>query len=302
VTPEAPYASPSAFRQALTDKLRTLAATSQWSLEQLQRQMAYDRLLERLYLTDDNWIVKGATALLARHLSVRASIDIDLYRNASRAEAEADLRKAAQREIGDWFRFEVGGTLPGTHPAGGARIPVTAFIGATPWAAFHVDLAGDELTMTGVPDDVPPLAQVALPDFSQRGYRAYPLVDHIADKIVAMMQHYGAMRVPSTRYKDLVDLVAIVTAATVAAEPQIAALKSEAARRKVKLPRRFDVPDLALWDAGYAAEAGRSLLPIARTLDEAVEVVRPFVDPVLDGAASGNWVPTAGRWVPETAA
>jgi hypothetical protein len=26
--------------------------------------MAYDRLLERLYLVDDDWIVKGATALL----------------------------------------------------------------------------------------------------------------------------------------------------------------------------------------------------------------------------------------------
>jgi hypothetical protein len=28
--------------------------------------MAYDRLLERLYLVDEGWIIKGATALLAR--------------------------------------------------------------------------------------------------------------------------------------------------------------------------------------------------------------------------------------------
>jgi len=55
------YASPSAFRRALTDRLKTLASTSRWSLPQLQRQIAYDRLLERLYLTDDGWIVKGAT-------------------------------------------------------------------------------------------------------------------------------------------------------------------------------------------------------------------------------------------------
>jgi hypothetical protein len=33
---------------------------------QLQRQMAYDRFLERSYLVDDSWIVKDATALLAR--------------------------------------------------------------------------------------------------------------------------------------------------------------------------------------------------------------------------------------------
>ncbi len=59
------YPSPSAFRRALTDRLKTLAATSRWSLPQLQRQIAYDRLLERLYLTDDRWIVKGAASLLA---------------------------------------------------------------------------------------------------------------------------------------------------------------------------------------------------------------------------------------------
>jgi hypothetical protein len=33
------------------------------SLQQLQRQMAYDRLLERLYLVDEGWIIKGGTAL-----------------------------------------------------------------------------------------------------------------------------------------------------------------------------------------------------------------------------------------------
>jgi hypothetical protein len=66
------YGSPGAFRRALTDKLRVLAAGSRWTLQQLQRQMAaYDRLLERLYLVDEGWIVKGATALLARDIGVR---------------------------------------------------------------------------------------------------------------------------------------------------------------------------------------------------------------------------------------
>lgn len=47
------YSSPGAFRRALTDRLRSLADTTQWTLPQLQRQFAYDRLLERLYLIDD---------------------------------------------------------------------------------------------------------------------------------------------------------------------------------------------------------------------------------------------------------
>ena len=47
------YGSPSAFRRALIDKLRDLATRSRWTLLQLPRQMAYDRLLERLYLVDE---------------------------------------------------------------------------------------------------------------------------------------------------------------------------------------------------------------------------------------------------------
>jgi hypothetical protein len=73
------YPSPQAFRQALTDKLREAAKSSPWTLSQLQRQMTYDRLLERLYLVDDGWVVKGATALLARGIGVRGTIDVDIY-------------------------------------------------------------------------------------------------------------------------------------------------------------------------------------------------------------------------------
>lgn len=95
----------------------------------------------------------------------------------------------------------------------GMRIPVTAFVGATVWAPFHMDLVGSGLRMTGQPEDVPPLARVLMPDVEQHGYRAYPLVDHVADKIAATLERYGDREMPSTRYKDLVDLVAIVTEA-----------------------------------------------------------------------------------------
>ncbi|MCC7078650.1 MAG: hypothetical protein IT198_16140 [Acidimicrobiia bacterium] len=74
------YSSPRAFRHALTDRRRALATEGPWTLAQLQRQISYDRLLERLYLGDEGWVVKGAAALLAREIGVRATIDIDLQR------------------------------------------------------------------------------------------------------------------------------------------------------------------------------------------------------------------------------
>ncbi len=58
---------------------------------------------------------------------------------------------------------------------------------------------------------------------------------------------------------------------------QMTALASEANRRGITLPQRFGVPAHDVWESGYAAEAGRSLLPVARTLDEALAVVTPFL-------------------------
>ncbi|MGH2797954.1 MAG: nucleotidyl transferase AbiEii/AbiGii toxin family protein [Thermoleophilaceae bacterium] len=290
------YGSPAAFRRALTDKLRAKVETSRWTLPQLQRQMAYDRLLERLYLVDEGWVVKGATALLARDIGVRATIDIDVYLEAARDVAEAELRAAAAKDIGDWFTFEIGAARSVADGAAGIRLPVTAYIGTTVWASFRVDLVGSDLRMTGEPEAVPPLARVVMPDVDQHGYLAYPLVDHVADKVAAMFELHGEKRAPSTRYRDLVDLVAIVISASVDAAPQVTALKSEAGRRGITLPARFGVPDRALWERGYAAEAGRSLLPVAHKLDDALATVTPFLDPLLDGSAAGTWDPEHGRW------
>ena len=291
------YATPAAFRRALTDKLKSLAGESRWELPQLQRQFAYDRLLERLYLTDDGWIVKGAVALLARNLGVRASVDIDVYRAKSVDTAEADLREAAARDIGDWFRFEIGPR--GTIGEGitGVRLPVTASVGQTVWAQFRADLVGSELNMVGEPDHVAALADVEMPDVPQQGYRAYPLVDHLADKVAATVQRYGTSQRPSTRFRDLVDLVVIVQGASVDAQQQIRALRSEAERRGIALPQTFDVPDRALWGSGYGNEARRSLLANAHSLDEALAVVRPFIDPLLNGTAKGKWDPRRGAWI-----
>jgi hypothetical protein len=177
------YTTPAAFRRALTDKLRETAKASPWTLQQLQRQVAYDRILERLYMVDDGWIVKGATALLARDLGVRGSVDVDIYRSVTQAIAETDIRRAAILDIRDWFRFDIGPATPIGNSS--IRLPLHAIIGATTWATFHIDLSGTDLRMTGQPEDVPPVARGIIPEVDQRGYRAYPLVDLIADKVAA---------------------------------------------------------------------------------------------------------------------
>lgn len=283
------YATPGAFRTALTDKLRTLSERTHWTLPQLRRQFAYDRFLERLYVMDDGWVLKGAVALLARDIGVRGSLDIDVYRAKAADVAEADLREAACRDLGDWFRFEVGPRRSVGDESSAVRLPVVAYIGQQEWERFHIDLVGSDLRMIGDPDDVPPIARVDLPELRQKGYRAYPLVDHVADKIAATFELHGQSRTPSTRYRDLVDLVAITRRASVDATQQIRSLRSEAKRRGVTLPQTFDVPDRVLWEPGYRREAAASVLADAHSLDEALAIVRPFVDPLLQGTAGGRW-------------
>jgi hypothetical protein len=294
--PRLSYATPAAFRRALTDRLR--AAPSPWPLADLQRQFAYDRLLVRLYLLDDAWIVKGATALLARGVAVRHTIDIDVYRPVGKDQAEHDLRAALTLDAGDWFHFEAAPSIPIMEGTLGVRIPVNAKIGTATWAGFHVDLLADNVRMTGLPDEVPSLTRIDMPGLVHRPYRAYPLVDHIADKTCAILERLGPARRPSSRFKDLIDLVVLVAHATPTAAAQRAALVSEAARRGFPLPSHFEVPDLTLWTAGYAAEAKRARRFTTRTLDEALAAVRPYLDPILSDTATGRWHPDRAAWEP----
>ncbi|MBA3807668.1 MAG: nucleotidyl transferase AbiEii/AbiGii toxin family protein [Solirubrobacterales bacterium] len=290
------YATPAAFRSALTAKLGNLARDSKWTMPQLRRQFAYDRLLERLYMLDDGWVLKGAVALLARDLGVRGSLDVDVYRAKAADAAEADLREAAGRDIKDWFRFEIGPRRVVSDDSKAVRFPVVAYIGQHEWERFHFDLVGSDLRMTGEPDDVPAIAQVDMPELQQKGYRVYPLVDHVADKVAATFERYGARQQASTRFRDLVDLVAIARGASVDAERATASLRSEFERRGLALPPTFEVPDRTLWKAGYAREAATSLLTDAATLDEALAIVRPFLDPLLQGTTRGLWSPEDAAW------
>jgi hypothetical protein len=74
------------------------------------------------------------------------------------------------------------------------------------------------------------------------------------------------------------------------------AIWSEEERRRIHLPGRLVVPDIGLWSRGYAAEARRSSLPEAHSLDDAMEMVGRFLNPVLAGSARGTWHPRLRIW------
>lgn len=62
-----PYGGPQAFRTALEARLKNIAHGHGTDLQRLQRRVAFERLLARLFAQDDPpWLLKGGYALELR--------------------------------------------------------------------------------------------------------------------------------------------------------------------------------------------------------------------------------------------
>lgn len=298
------YSNPQSFKQAVTDRLRQIArANRDLQLQDLQRQFAYDRFLCRVFCdASEDWILKGATAMLARLGGLaRHTTDIDLYCIATNLdEAEAALRACAAIDLGDWFRFELGpGHLIEPQGTQALRLPVVAYIGATEFVTFHVDLVTD-LQMTGVPETVSSLVKIDVPGLTTVPYRAYPTVDHIADKVCALFEtHVRTSGVvdASSRYRDLADIVVFAHTTMVEAVQLFNAVRSEAKRRHIELSEIFAVPESNDWPAGYSRVARDVPGLSERDLPAAVATASRFLDAILSGQARGHWDPESLSWV-----
>ena len=317
---ELPYATATAMRKALRDRLASHArASGGHGLAELQRHVAYDRLLARVFTSDEaeRWVLKGAGALLARLPEARHSRDIDLAfagssgqagtsapprgsssTDAAMTEAVEALRLVADRDLGDFFRFEILRTNALREGALGRRVDVVSYLG-TRYAEFHVDVVVGTV-MTAAPETSHPLTPIRIDGLRQPSYRLFPLVDHIADKLCAILEvhhHEGGAR-PSTRVKDLVDLALITSTQSVDASSLRRALTLGAAHRALVLPDRFRVPDLDLWRTGYPAKAREAATEVP-DFDDTVDLVARFLDPVLADSRPKTqltWNPRERRW------
>src|SRR5580658_7275973 len=99
--PAKKYASAGALRRALEDRLRKIAATANIDLARLRRQVAFDRLLARLFHSDDApWVLKGGYAMELQLRVARTTVDIDLTLPAGLSlPAEDAPANAAVREM-----------------------------------------------------------------------------------------------------------------------------------------------------------------------------------------------------------
>ena len=154
--------------------------------------------------------------------------------------------------------------------------------------------------MTGIPEEAEPLITVELPGLPRTSYRIYPLADHIADKVFAIVERHARQdgpAIPSTRYRDLADLVIIARQEAVDAEAVEVALRAQAERRKLEVPSEFRPPGDRAWRAGYARVAKDVVGLREKGFDSAVQTARRFIEPVLLGTARGRWSHDQQAWI-----
>ena len=122
----------------MEERLKNQSRAEQVDINRLRHQVAFDRLLARLFPNDATpWALKGGYALELRFKAARSTIDIDLMLQRDVATEEGGdavrgiremLQAAADASLDDWFEYTIGPPVMDltAAPYGGARYSVEA--------------------------------------------------------------------------------------------------------------------------------------------------------------------------------
>lgn len=272
-----PYKDGNALWAAVTTRAKAEAGISGREPGAVTRRFVIDRFLARVFaVPGGGWVLKGGNAVLTRVHDARATKDIDLLAELADLDAAvARLREAIDIDLGDHFRFVITGAKavsggPLQPDVEGCKVSVDAYCGVTLRHSFSVDVVTGSL-MTAEPDVQ--IRPGLVPAVAPTSVRLYPVVDHIADKLCATQSMYGAAGdQPSSRVRDLVDLVVFARAQAVDGAELAEAVGAEWTHRGLPGVPFFSPPET--WRRLYASLARR--VPACgevATFDAAVELV-----------------------------
>lgn len=292
------YATASGFRTALETRLLSFAQQRGVPLVRLRKLVVFDRLLARLLVVaQDRWVLKGALALefrLGGH--TRTTKDMDIARQDSEEAATADFLAAQVVDLGDYFTFAIQRTdqLDAAPEVAAVRYHVRAELAGRPFEDAIVDVGfGDPLV--SAPEQLPVPDLLSFAGLSPVEVPVLPLEQHVAEKVHAYTRTYSQGQT-SSRVKDLVDLVLIVSHASMEVGLLSRALAATFQRRGThRLPPRLPPPP-ASWRPAYrrlAAEVG-----IDADVAAGLVLVAGFLDPILAGTVPdyARWDPSRGTW------
>lgn len=205
------YSSPNALRAAVNALARNKARETGDKTQDLVTRFYLSRLLLRVfYHGPGNWILKGGQALLVRWPHARHSSDIDLLATDADGLAQAveQLRAAAALDLDDLIRFEYVSASTDHQDVATTKVKFHAYCGTGKAADVSVDVVTGRYPH-GQPASKPLQSPIDIELGTVNATASmWPLEDHVADKIAAMYEVHWEDR-PSSRYRDLVDLIII---------------------------------------------------------------------------------------------
>jgi hypothetical protein len=293
------YATPAAFRTALEARLLAHSKATSHTLDRLRKQVVFERLLARLLVAaPGRWVLKGGFALdLRLGTRARPTRDLDLARGDTVEQATADLLTAQALDIGDYFVFAVerSDDLDDVLEGAAVRYRVTASLAGRRFEQVVVDVGfGDPLPAE--PDILPGSGLIAFAGVEPVRFPTLPLDQHIAEKVHAYTRAYGAAGHPSTRVKDIVDIVLVSEYAALGAVDLRRALRLTFQTRATHpQPPALPAPPSA-WRVPYrrlAATVGSHT-----DLEAGHARAAALLDPVLGAGAAdaAYWDPGRAEW------
>jgi hypothetical protein len=283
------------------DRLRRVAVERARPFNEILTLDVLERFLARLAQTEyaQDFVLKGGVLLAAFRLR-RPTRDVDMQAldfTLDEQHLKAVVAAVAAVDAADGVQFDsaavVVETIRDEDDYQGLRVHVPAHV-ASFAMQFKLDVStGDPITPRPQMVEIPALLGGVITVWG------HPMQMVIAEKTVTILQRGTA----STRWRDLHDIRALSLEHTFRAVDLRAAAEAVAAHRGVELTSLADV--VAGWSSvGQLKWAGwvrRQQLAdtVLDDLDDQVDDIRAFIDPVLAGGLPHDavWDPTARSWV-----
>jgi predicted nucleotidyltransferase component of viral defense system len=289
------YATDHAFRTALETRIKQGQSDSA-GVSRVRKRIVFERLLARLVSqAPGEWVLKGGFALELRLGNVaRSTKDADFEWRLCEEDAVELLLDAAALDIGDRFTFALERADEETDlPGGGQRWRVAATLAGRIFDRTVIDVAFAAAPVQA-PDQITTSGLLEFAGIDAVEVPTLAIEQHLAEKLHAYTRTYAGER-PSTRVKDLVDVVVIANTSVISAT-MLAEAITVIFKRRAEHPVPAALPEPPVEWATPWRRLARDV-PAPDELAEGYPVAAALFDPILAGTVTtGTWQPGQG-WV-----
>ncbi|MBI4223958.1 MAG: nucleotidyl transferase AbiEii/AbiGii toxin family protein [Deltaproteobacteria bacterium] len=282
------YATATAFRTALEERLKNRSREKGIELQRLRRQVAFDRFLIRLFqFFPKDLLLKGGYAMELRLEKARATKDIDLVLKASRVgTGDKDkavrqlLQDAVQKNSGDFFEFLVGEPTLDLEavPYGGSRYPIEALLDRRLFVRFPIDVVVSALFLEPI-ERIESEDWLGFAGIEKMPFPAISKEQQFAEKLHAYTLPRGESE--NSRAKDLIDITLLMASGELKTDFLKTAIgKVFEYRATHKIPKMINPPPPS-WEPKFSKMAKECGLEW--NLAKAFGEVDAFIEKIVNG-------------------